>query len=131
MACDGASGEVGYIQLFRSGTLHLSLHLLAGQTLSLKREKQGCCNLLQVVFIAQKETLLEGAELLSGLPRGVVHREWEHGSSKLVPLNLQRSLLVSHCSSSKSPAYCLLCIIAGKKSNVRPKKMMAAYSINH
>lgn len=77
MACDGASGEVGYIQLFRAGTLHSSLHLLAGQALFFFRgEKQECCSLVQVVFVAQR-TLLEGAESLSHLSRGAAHAEME------------------------------------------------------
>lgn len=39
-------------------------------------EKQECCSLVQVVFVAQR-TLLEGAELLSRLSRGAAHAEME------------------------------------------------------
>lgn len=74
MACDGASGEVGYIQLFRSGTLHLSLHFLAGQTFFFNERNRDVVPCFQL-SVAQKETLLERAELLSELPRGFVHTE--------------------------------------------------------
>lgn len=35
-------------------------------------------------YVAQDKTLLEGAELLSDLTRGIIHTEWERGFSKLV-----------------------------------------------
>lgn len=49
VACDGASGGVGHLQLFRAGTLHPSLHLLAGQAPSFPEE-----SLVQVVLVAPK-----------------------------------------------------------------------------
>lgn len=61
----------------QSWHLPSSLHFLAGQApLFFRGEKQECCSLVQVVLAAQK-TLLEGAELLSGLSRGVAPAEME------------------------------------------------------